>query len=197
MPPSSHRLNQRWAGPIPYTLSPYLCIEFVNSRFENYTGTGEVYDRLNMTRWRKWFLDRADITVKHPPTPDTFRELRLVRTMLRGLLERRARPAAQTMSQINHYLAASPGVWQLRRAGASVEPRMTWDADWNGVIAALLISYGQLLETGTIDRVRECANPHCTWLFYDESRNAARRWCDPQACGNLHNVHAHRERSRS
>lgn len=196
MPSSNHAINHRWAGAIPYTLSPYLCIDFVNSRFDNYTGTGEVYDRLEMARWRKWFLDRAGVSLKQPPTPATLNELRHVRTRLRELLKRRGRPTPQTMSWINRYLAASPAVWHLRSAGAGVEMQMTWDADWAGVIAAVLTSYGRLLENGTIDRVRECANPHCTWLFYDESRNATRRWCDPQACGNLHNVHAHRERSR-
>jgi predicted RNA-binding Zn ribbon-like protein len=199
MPSSNHPTNDRWPGSVPYTLSPYLCIEFVNSRFENYTGTGEVYDRLEMEVWRRWFLDRAGIPVKQPPTPETFHELREVRTRLRDLLERSARPAPRTMSWINRYLAASPAVWQLRTAGAGAgaELHVTWDSDWTGVIAAVLSSYGRLLEDGTSDRVRECANPHCTWLFYDESRNATRRWCDPQACGNLLNVHAHRERSRS
>jgi predicted RNA-binding Zn ribbon-like protein len=197
MPPSNHPINHRWAGPIPYTLSPHLCIEFVNSRFENYTGTGEIYDRLEMARWREWFLDRAGIPVKQPPAPETFHELVHVRTMLRELLGLRARPAPRTMSWINRYLAASPPMWQLRCTGAGVEMHVTWDADWTGVIAAILTSYGRLLENGTIDRVRECANPHCTWMFYDQSRNATRRWCDPQACGNLHNVHAHRERSRN
>jgi predicted RNA-binding Zn ribbon-like protein len=197
MPPSNHAISHRWADPSPYTLSPYLCIEFVNSRFENYTGTGEVYDRLEMPRWRKWFLDRAGIPVKQPPTPETFHELRDVRTMLRKLLEQRGWPDPPAISQINRYLAASPPMWRLRRAGAGVQMQMTWDADWTAVIAAVLTSYGRLLEKGTIDRVRECANPHCTWLFHDESRNATRRWCDPRACGNLHNVQAHRERSRS
>jgi predicted RNA-binding Zn ribbon-like protein len=197
MPPSNDATRQRWAGPTPYTLSPYLCIELVNSRFANYTGTGEVYDRLDMPGWRKWFLDRAGIPVKQPPTPETLDELRHVRTMLRELLEQRALPDPGAMSGINGYLAASAPVWQLRRAGAGVQMGMTWDPDWAAVIAAVLTSYGRLLESGAIDRVRQCANPHCTWLFYDESRNGTRRWCDPRACGNLQNVKAHRERSRS
>lgn len=196
MPASNQGINHPWEGTTPYTLSPYLCIEFVNSRFENYTGTGEVYDRLEMPGWRKWFLDRAGIPLKQPPTPETFHELRHVRTTLRELLAQRARPDARAMSWINGSLAASPPVWQLRPAGAGVQMHMTWDADWTAVIAAVLTSYGRLFENGTIDRVRECANPHCTWLFYDESRNGTRRWCDPRACGNLHNVQAHRERSR-
>ena len=196
MPRSEQTTNHHLAGPIPYTLSPYLCIEFVNSRFENYTGTGEVYDRLEMPRWRKWFVDRAGIPVKQAPTSQVFHELCHLRAVLRDLLEQRTQPDPRAMAWINTYLAASPRVWQLRRAGPRVRMQMTWSADWTAVIAAVLASYGQLLEDRAMERVRRCANPHCTWLFYDESRNASRRWCDPRACGNLHNVKAHRERSR-
>jgi predicted RNA-binding Zn ribbon-like protein len=189
--------EDRWPGPIPHTLSPYLCIEFVNSRFEDHTGTGEAYDRLEMPRWREWFADRAGIAVKHPPTPESFRELLHVRAFLRSLLEERAQPDAGAVSRINRYLAASRPVWELSRVGAGFRIQMTWGTDWSAVIAAVLTSYGQLLESGHADRVRRCANPHCTWLFYDESRNASRRWCDPRVCGNLHGVRAHRERSRT
>jgi predicted RNA-binding Zn ribbon-like protein len=198
MPSSERRAVDRgWAGPIPSTLSPYPCIEFVNSRFESHIGTGEVYDRLEMPEWRAWFLERSGLRQPPAPTPETLTELRHVRTQLRELLQRGARPAPRTMSWINDLFAASPAVWQLRGTGAGVEMHLTRAADWSGVIAAVLQSYGELLESGGIDRVRECANPHCTWLFYDKSRNGTRRWCDPQACGNLHNVHAHRRRSRA
>ena len=33
-------------------------------------------------------------------------------------------------------------------------------------------------------RLKECENPECDLLFYDESRNASRRWCSMESCGN-------------
>jgi len=33
-------------------------------------------------------------------------------------------------------------------------------------------------------RLKECENPECDLLFYDESRNASRRWCSMEGCGN-------------
>lgn len=186
--------EDRWDGPTVF--SPQLCIAFVNSRYEDHTGTGEVHECLEMPRWREWFFGRAGIAVKQPLTPETLRELRSVRAGLRDLLEKRAQPDPEATSWINSYLAASPGTWRLRRVSAGVGMEMTWGENWSGVIAAVLTSYGRLLESGHVDRVRRCANPHCTWLFYDESRNASRRWCDPRVCGNLHGVRAHRERSR-
>jgi hypothetical protein len=86
-------------------------------------------------------------------------ELRHVRAVLRDLLEERTQPDPRTMAWINTYLAASPPVWQLHRASARVRMQMSGDADWTAVIAAVLASYGQLLEDRVIDRVRRCANP--------------------------------------
>lgn len=37
---------------------------------------------------------------------------------------------------------------------------------------------------GSWSRLRACAAPDCRWVFYDDSRNGAGRWCSMSACGN-------------
>lgn len=46
-------------------------------------------------------------------------------------------------------------------------------------------------------RLRECENPDCDLLFYDESRNATRRWCSMQGCGNAEKQARFRRARRS
>jgi len=41
-----------------------------------------------------------------------------------------------------------------------------------------------LLSSADVDKVRECGEETCKWLFLDTSRNGARRWCDMRICGN-------------
>jgi predicted RNA-binding Zn ribbon-like protein len=41
------------------------------------------------------------------------------------------------------------------------------------------------------ERVRECANNRCLWLFLDDSKNGTRRWCSMQACGNRAKAYRH------
>jgi predicted RNA-binding Zn ribbon-like protein len=53
------------------------------------------------------------------------------------------------------------------------------------------------LGTGRDDRIRECANDTCQWLFYDESRTGRRRWCDMATCGNRAKARRHRERQKA
>jgi predicted RNA-binding Zn ribbon-like protein len=43
-------------------------------------------------------------------------------------------------------------------------------------------------------RVRECANPQCALVFYDDSRPGRRRWCRPQRCGDIMRARAYRRR---
>jgi predicted RNA-binding Zn ribbon-like protein len=50
---------------------------------------------------------------------------------------------------------------------------------------------------GTWDRFRACADPSCTGIFYDASKNHSRKWCSMQSCGNRNKVRSFRERERS
>jgi predicted RNA-binding Zn ribbon-like protein len=59
----------------------------------------------------------------------------------------------------------------------------------------------ELLTQGDLRRVKECPLPEgCSWLFYDQSKNASRRWCSMEGCGTLvkmRRYHARRRRART
>ncbi len=57
-------------------------------------------------------------------------------------------------------------------------------------------SAADLLTSGELRAVRECAAPTCGWLFLDTSRNHSRRWCDMKACGNRAKARRHYERKK-
>ncbi|GLQ55447.1 CGNR zinc finger domain-containing protein [Devosia nitrariae] len=42
----------------------------------------------------------------------------------------------------------------------------------------------ELLSAGGFERLKQCPNHGCGWLFYDRSKNNSRRWCDMATCGN-------------
>jgi predicted RNA-binding Zn ribbon-like protein len=42
-----------------------------------------------------------------------------------------------------------------------------------------------------LERVRQCSNPQCGWLFLDNSKSGNRRWCSMSACGNRAKAHRH------
>lgn len=93
------------------------------------------------------------------PDPDHLRKLGMAeaQAIARGRLEPRG----------DHFRWTWVGIIDLRRV------------EWEVVHDAL-----QLLESGDLDRVKECPNHGCGWLFYDHSKNVSRRWCSMAACGN-------------
>ncbi len=53
------------------------------------------------------------------------------------------------------------------------------------VLEPVVWSAAQLLTSEALERVGQCQDERgCGWLFWDNSRNRTRRWCDMQDCGN-------------
>ena len=51
---------------------------------------------------------------------------------------------------------------------------------------------------GTVaDRVRQCGDDDCGWLFLDRSKNGSRRWCSSADCGNRARARRHYQRRHS
>jgi predicted RNA-binding Zn ribbon-like protein len=53
-----------------------------------------------------------------------------------------------------------------------------------------------VLTSADAARVRVCAERTCSWLFLDETKNGARRWCDMKICGNRNKARRFRRRAR-
>jgi predicted RNA-binding Zn ribbon-like protein len=53
----------------------------------------------------------------------------------------------------------------------------------DGLFELLLIIRGAQ-EDGSWSRLKACANPDCSWAFFDRSRNQQGNWCDMAVCGN-------------
>ena len=66
---------------------------------------------------------------------------------------------------------------------------------WTAIEAALILSFSELLSGPELSRLKKCANPDCSYVFYDESTNRSRRWCFSNVCGNLTHVRAFRARN--
>ncbi|MDB4907917.1 MAG: hypothetical protein JWO05_2701 [Gemmatimonadetes bacterium] len=112
-----------------------------------------------------------------------------VRAALRVLAERGAlsqQVRAETLGEINRVLGRSAGTRRLEQRGDGSFARSfvpTGDA-FAGLVIPVVESAADSLIGGELARVRRCADPRCARVFYDSSRNGARRWCDMASCGN-------------
>lgn len=72
--------------------------------------------------------------------------------------------------------------------------------DWSDEIAldrmlwSIARSAADLLTLGNLDRVSQCCDEECGWLFVDTSKNHSRRWCDMNDCGNRAKARRHYKR---
>lgn len=107
--------------------------------------------------------------------------------------------ADEDLAALNRALKETPARGSLQRVGAGFGWRVggTRRAAAAALLSPVLWSAGDLLTGPQLARVRECANDKCLWLFLDESKNGARRWCSMKACGNRAKAHRHYIRHKS
>jgi predicted RNA-binding Zn ribbon-like protein len=176
----------------------YACLDFVNSEWTDWRGKETPTDRLGTPQWSRRFLTRWGMTSAGLAAPGATRlaELRTLRRLMRSVLQTGRRPTRRELAWLDGRLARSPQRWVIGAAGpglsyAVVPARPGWPA----VIATLILSFGQLVNEADRSRIKKCANPDCSYLFFDVSTNRSRRWCFSNVCGNLTHVRDFRARS--
>src|SRR6266850_2826480 len=116
-------------------------------------------------------------------------DARRVRAALRSLAERGAvtpQMRLDALSEINRVLGRSAGTRRLELRGDGTFARSfvpVGDA-FAGLMIPIVESAADALILGELPRVRRCADPRCARVFFDGTKNAARRWCDMATCGN-------------
>ncbi len=109
------------------------------------------------------------------------------------------------VDKVRQNMGAAPGADTDRRLNAAAaetglrprfdEPRLLPTADGVRGAVGRLLGVAFLAELdGSWHRFRLCADPTCTTVFYDRSKNHSAKWCSMQTCGNRNKVRAFRQR---
>jgi predicted RNA-binding Zn ribbon-like protein len=113
-------------------------------------------------------------------------------------LARRQRIPREYVQPINEVLRVTEGHDEL------VEAAKAWQIEYvaregglDWLLAAVARSAAEIISEGEATRVRLCANPSCSLIFYDASRTHRRRWCSMSLCGNRHKVAAFARRHKT
>jgi predicted RNA-binding Zn ribbon-like protein len=107
-------------------------------------------------------------------------------------------PQAADLAAFNAELSGALAQSQI----VSTTEGFAWD--WTGAEDALdqmlwpvVHDAAGLLTSEELDRVGQCADDRCGWLFLDTSRNRSRRWCSMEDCGNRAKARRYYERKRA
>lgn len=110
--------------------------------------------------------------------------------------------AHEDLARVNTASAQPDLAPQLDRVsqgtGDRLQPAIRWmsGAGAGAGVATVARDAVVLLSSPVFTRVKECENPECSLLFFDESQARRRRWCSMERCGNLAKLATYRSRPR-
>lgn len=175
--------------------------DFLNTDYHDWRGGGRSEDRLDRPGWLPKLLSQYQLAAAMPPAPDELAALKRLRAhmlaMVQDLVAGRelqsgalaALNEALSQGAVIRRLEADQGRYELRQLPAA--------SGWPQVMAEIAASFAGMLATGEPSRVRICDNPACRWVYYDETRNRSKRYCDDRMCGNVMKVRRFRERRKA
>jgi predicted RNA-binding Zn ribbon-like protein len=120
-------------------------------------------------------------------------------TRLRDLIHEIAEPIAQGREASAKALSSLSSLYARALTHARLSPAKpsyawTWQAAPNAVLGPILQAAVDMMLSLDHTRIKQCAGHECGWLFYDETKNNSRRWCDMKVCGNRAKTRAARKR---
>jgi predicted RNA-binding Zn ribbon-like protein len=129
-------------------------------------------------------------------------DARRVRSALRALAERgptSERVRSDGLAEINRVLGRSAGTRRvdLRPDGTFIRSFVPVGDAFAGLVIPIVESAADALIIGELSRVRRCADSRCQRVFFDNTKNGRRRWCDMATCGNRAKAARHREKLKA
>jgi predicted RNA-binding Zn ribbon-like protein len=175
--------------------------DFLNSMHHDWRGGGRSEDRLDRPGWLdKWLTDHQ-LTVSRPPLPEEMAAMKQLRTDLYRMVEKLvsgSRPGSEELHELNRVMAAGAVFRQIAPDGDGYRLDLTAAGqNWPQVMADIAASFAKSLAEGEPSRFRICDNPDCLWVYYDDTRNRSKRYCDDKMCGNLMKVRRFRARKKA
>jgi predicted RNA-binding Zn ribbon-like protein len=135
------------------------------------------------------------------PRRRTLEELRALRSLLRGIVETVAagrKITAGEIKQLNAFLEKADMHHRIKESAGELRLETIPMVDDNeALVGSIALSAAEFFASGDRQRLKICGNSGCRWVFYDNSKNRSRRWCDSNLCGNLFKVRRYRSRHRT
>ncbi|WP_134686965.1 CGNR zinc finger domain-containing protein [Brevibacillus migulae] len=180
----------------------FLFMDFLNSDWRDWRGTGRSEDRLDRQGWLESFCARWKLEAPLPIDAEARKRLGELREAMRRMIEDLVHDVGYEpadLAVVNQALALAPSHPQLVKGeavGFHLE-QISSVPGWPLVTSQIAASFADFLVHEDIRRLKICDNQDCCWIFYDESRNRVRRWCEDKTCGNLMKVRRFRERQKT
>ncbi len=189
-----------------------VCVDFVNTvergvRYQHQDWIGS-YDAFLLWSRKAGLIDSDEFTclktqssANRRKASRVFEKVLRLRALLRGIfaaISSGSTISTTTIKELNEFLTEA----HLARKLEWVDQRAVWRWRADSVamerpLWTLVMAAADLLTGGNVECVRKCANPQCSWMFVDTSKNKRRRWCEMEVCGNQAKARGHYARYRA
>lgn len=177
-----------------------LWSDFLNSEWHDWKGSGYSEDRLDQEKWQTYYLNQWQLKAQVPADEETVGAMRQFRSRLHEMSVRCAagrEVTAEDVGELNCILEQGPVKRKAKLEGGKLEIGLNpVREDWQQVMAEVAASFLRSLIEGEGSRIRICDNPDCRWIFYDDTRNRTKKYCDDKMCGNLMKVRRFRAKKK-
>ncbi|AIQ67360.1 CGNR zinc finger domain-containing protein [Paenibacillus graminis] len=178
--------------------------DFINSYWRDWrTGDrSKDKDKLQDQEWLAAWLEQHSLRAELPVKPKQLEQLQQLRSLLREAVQKLVKGCPldrDLLERMNGYMLMGPVIRQVAwnadgKAEISFLPQRS---DWEQVMAEIASSFAAALAEKETSRFRICENPDCLWVYYDDTRNRSKRYCDDKLCGNLMKVRRFRARKKA
>ncbi|WP_311518863.1 CGNR zinc finger domain-containing protein [Paenibacillus albidus] len=159
-------------------------------------------DKLEDQEWLDKWLKNHALPEGLIPDESELEQLRELRSWLWERIQEivmEQRPDQVQLEALNRYMLRGPVIRQIvwdngQQAAIKLLPQCS---GWDQVMAEIAASFAEALLEKEASRFRICENPDCLWVYYDDTRNRSKRYCDDKACGNLMKVRRFRARKKA
>ncbi|KIL34711.1 hypothetical protein SD71_16695 [Cohnella kolymensis] len=175
--------------------------DFMNSEWHDWRGSGKSEDRLDKPEWLNDWLERHRLSVDAAPSSDELAALKQLRLLLQRMVKdivAELEMRAEDLTELNKIMKGGAVIRRLTMADRLYNIALTpVDHNWRQVMAEIAASFAHVLVDADASRIRICDNPDCLWVYYDDTRNRSKKYCDDKCCGNLMKVRRFRARQKA
>ncbi|NQX58695.1 CGNR zinc finger domain-containing protein [Paenibacillus qinlingensis] len=175
--------------------------DFIKSDYHDWRGTGQSEDRLDKPGWLEQWLAIHNLPFPGSPSTKELDELKRLRGHMRRIVQKlTVREVADPadLEGLNRALSGGPMYLRITESDSNFRlESIPLEAGWSRIGAAVATSFGRVLTDCEPSRLRICENSDCLAVYYDETRNRSKRFCDDKLCGNLLKVRRFRARQKA
>ena len=177
-------------------LGGHPVLDFINTKVIHADSTE---DRLDSSQQVELFFKnilQVKVSLSDQDYKNTLNLRKIFREFLEGLvLKQDSESNLKKLNQILSRLSYLPSLRFKNKEALEV----AWVPEKKESIqeSTLVFQLLNLFDQAELDRLKKCANPNCSHLFYDISKNNTRNWCSMKSCGNIMKARAFYERKKN